>query len=470
MSRASSSPATRRATCSWRSWRRPRASRRRSRSTPSCKRKPNGLRGGTERGDMSPGSKRALTWRDVGRTTRGGFGAVNQRRRRAGAAGRAERWRSPSSRRCWCSPACTSRAGPGPAGVRNPDQLRPGPHCHHPGALAGAPRARGDARPHPLAGGPGLAGLGALRRPAERGGEAAERGTDAPEKVRRHAGQAREACRARGARATGGGTLEAAAEEAAGGTAGARRSVPRVQPGGGPARRAGLAGGQLVRARRVRAQAMVVFFLALYLLASGDLFKRKLVRIAGPTLSEKKITVQILDEIDRQVAAFLLIRIVDHDHPVGSPPGWPPRRSAWSRRRSGASPPASSTSSRTSGPVVVAVVVSVVAFVQFGTLSMALAASGITVVLTTARGLLAHAVADEPRRADERGGGLRGPALLGLAVGASRASCSPCRSSWSSRRSATGSRGSSGRRRCWGSRNAECRVQSAKCKSGPESA
>ena len=58
------------------------------------------------------------------------------------------------------------------------------------------------------------------------------------------------------------------------------------------------------------AQAVVVFFLALYLLASGDLFKRKLVNLAGPTLSEKKLIVQVLTAIDRQVAAFLLLRLL----------------------------------------------------------------------------------------------------------------------------------------------------------------
>jgi predicted PurR-regulated permease PerM len=56
-------------------------------------------------------------------------------------------------------------------------------------------------------------------------------------------------------------------------------------------------------------QIIVVVFLALYLLAAGDLFKRKLVHIVGPSLSSKKITVQILEEIDHQIALFLLVRL-----------------------------------------------------------------------------------------------------------------------------------------------------------------
>src|ERR1700730_868035 len=48
-------------------------------------------------------------------------------------------------------------------------------------------------------------------------------------------------------------------------------------------------------------QLFVILCLVYYLLASGDLYKRKVVRIVGPSLSQKKITVNILDEIDRQI-------------------------------------------------------------------------------------------------------------------------------------------------------------------------
>src|SRR5678815_5287448 len=37
------------------------------------------------------------------------------------------------------------------------------------------------------------------------------------------------------------------------------------------------------------------------LLASGDLFKRKFVRIVGSTLGEKRLTVETLNEIDSQI-------------------------------------------------------------------------------------------------------------------------------------------------------------------------
>jgi predicted PurR-regulated permease PerM len=55
-------------------------------------------------------------------------------------------------------------------------------------------------------------------------------------------------------------------------------------------------------------QMFAVLCLVYYLLAAGDLYKRKLVRMV-PTLSNKKVTVEILAEIDRQIERFLVARI-----------------------------------------------------------------------------------------------------------------------------------------------------------------
>lgn len=57
-------------------------------------------------------------------------------------------------------------------------------------------------------------------------------------------------------------------------------------------------------------QLVLIFFLVFFLLQSGDLFKRKIVKIAGPTLSRKKITVEIMDDINRQIGGFLFVRAV----------------------------------------------------------------------------------------------------------------------------------------------------------------
>lgn len=57
-------------------------------------------------------------------------------------------------------------------------------------------------------------------------------------------------------------------------------------------------------------QALMVMFLTFFLLLGGDLFKRKLVRLTGPTLSNKKITVQILDDINDSIQKYLFMLLV----------------------------------------------------------------------------------------------------------------------------------------------------------------
>lgn len=58
------------------------------------------------------------------------------------------------------------------------------------------------------------------------------------------------------------------------------------------------------------AQFAVVLFLVYFLLVTNDLFKRKIVKIAGPTLTKKKISVQIMDEINQQISGFLRVQVI----------------------------------------------------------------------------------------------------------------------------------------------------------------
>lgn len=53
----------------------------------------------------------------------------------------------------------------------------------------------------------------------------------------------------------------------------------------------------------------VVLFIAFFLLSAGDRFRRKMVKLAGPTLSKKKVTVQALDEINLQIQRYLLVQV-----------------------------------------------------------------------------------------------------------------------------------------------------------------
>ncbi|MDT8320421.1 MAG: AI-2E family transporter [Xanthomonadales bacterium] len=59
----------------------------------------------------------------------------------------------------------------------------------------------------------------------------------------------------------------------------------------------------------VAGEAIVVLFVAFFLLAAGNNFRRKMVRLAGPTLTEKKFTVQALDEIGAQIQRYLQVQI-----------------------------------------------------------------------------------------------------------------------------------------------------------------
>jgi predicted PurR-regulated permease PerM len=54
-------------------------------------------------------------------------------------------------------------------------------------------------------------------------------------------------------------------------------------------------------------QAAMVVFLVFFLLLGGDTFKRKLVRVTGPSLSKRKITVHILDDINASIQKYMFM-------------------------------------------------------------------------------------------------------------------------------------------------------------------
>ena len=51
----------------------------------------------------------------------------------------------------------------------------------------------------------------------------------------------------------------------------------------------------------------MVAFLVFFLLLGGDTFKRKLVRLAGPSMGKRKITVQILDDINGSLQKYMFM-------------------------------------------------------------------------------------------------------------------------------------------------------------------
>ena len=134
-------------------------------------------------------------------------------------------------------------------------------------------------------------------------------------------------------------------------------------------------------------QLMVVTFLTYFLLLSGDTFRRKLVKITGPTLAKKKITVQALNEISSQIQRFLLVQLMVSllvgvatglvfwalglEHPV-----------VWGIAA------AVLNLIPYIGSVLVTGAAGLVAFLQFGQIEMALAVAGASLFINTIEGNL----------------------------------------------------------------------------------
>lgn len=181
--------------------------------------------------------------------------------------------------------------------------------------------------------------------------------------------------------------VEQAANETMGKDAGAPRGVMRVQVDE-PAFRASdylVAGSWNVLS--FAGSAVMIAFLTYFLLVTDDLFKRKLVELSGPTLSHKKITVQMLDEIAVQIERFLLVQVF-----TSFLVGMATWLTLWWL---GVDDPAFwgflaglFNSVPYFGPLVVTVGLAVVGFLQFGTLAMAAWVAGAALIITTLEGWL----------------------------------------------------------------------------------
>ena len=134
-------------------------------------------------------------------------------------------------------------------------------------------------------------------------------------------------------------------------------------------------------------QVVLVVFLVDFLLASGDLYRRKLVKIAGPSFTEKKITVQILSDIDRQIETFLGVQALMSA--IVAVASWLAFRWLGLQQAAVWGIVAGVLNSIPYfGPVVVTGGTAVVAFLQFGTIEMALLVSGVSLVITSLEGFL----------------------------------------------------------------------------------
>jgi predicted PurR-regulated permease PerM len=134
-------------------------------------------------------------------------------------------------------------------------------------------------------------------------------------------------------------------------------------------------------------QVVLVLFLVYFLLASGDLYKRKLVKIVGPSLTQKKITLQILADIEHQIGTFLLIEVFT-SVVVGFATWLAFRWIGLEQAAVWGLLAGINNSIPYFGPVLVTAGTAAVGFLQFGTIHMALLVAGVSLVITALEGFL----------------------------------------------------------------------------------
>ena len=130
----------------------------------------------------------------------------------------------------------------------------------------------------------------------------------------------------------------------------------------------------------------MILFLSYFLLVADDLYKRKLVKIV-PTLAQKKITVQIVDEIGNQIERFMMVQVVTSLIVAAATTlalWWVGLNQAvvWGLTAGVLN------SIPYFGPIVVSGGLTLVAYMQFGTIEMALWVAAIALVITTLEGWL----------------------------------------------------------------------------------
>ena len=134
-------------------------------------------------------------------------------------------------------------------------------------------------------------------------------------------------------------------------------------------------------------QTVFVMFLTYFLLISGDTFRRKLVKIVGPGLAEKRLTVQALDEINAQVQRYLIVQLLASVG-VGLATGlvfaWIGLKHAtvWGIAA------AVLNLVPYVGNIAITAAASLVAFLQFGEMRVALVVAGSSIVIDTVKGYL----------------------------------------------------------------------------------
>ena len=133
-------------------------------------------------------------------------------------------------------------------------------------------------------------------------------------------------------------------------------------------------------------EAITMIFLAYFFLLSGDTFKRKLVKLTGPSLSRKKITVNILVEINTSIQRYMFMLLITNIM-VGFL-SWAAFR-ALGLENAGAWAVASGFMHIVPyfGPVATAAATGMAAYLQFSSILMALLVAGASIIIATIVGI-----------------------------------------------------------------------------------
>lgn len=132
-------------------------------------------------------------------------------------------------------------------------------------------------------------------------------------------------------------------------------------------------------------EAVMVIFLVFFLLLSGDTFRRKLVRIAGSSLSSKKITVTILDDINQSIQRYMLMLLTTNIM-VGLATWIAFRFIGLNNAGAWAVFAGIAHLIPYFGPAVTAALTGMAGFIQFGSLSSALLVAGASMIVATVIG------------------------------------------------------------------------------------
>lgn len=134
-------------------------------------------------------------------------------------------------------------------------------------------------------------------------------------------------------------------------------------------------------------QATMVVFLVFFLLLSGDTFKRKLVKLTGPSLTRKKVTVHILDDINTSIQNYMFMLLVTNT--LLALMMWAALRSIGLENAGAWAVVAGLTHIMPYfGPLLITSLTAMAAFMQFESLEMVLLVAGSSLAIATLVGSL----------------------------------------------------------------------------------